>query len=89
MVYLFDRSTGASPQAVNIKNTTINFAGRKKKTQATEIREHFEKFGTVRNVSVKKGNGVVVFASPEEANEAMKTTVLFVGKSKLCDMKLT
>ncbi len=89
MVFLFDRSTGATPPVVHISNTTINFAGRKKKTQATEIREHFGKFGTVRKVNVKKGNGVVVFASPEEANEAMKATVHFVGKSKLCDMQLT
>ncbi len=89
VVSLFDRSTGGGHQAASISKTTIQFSGVKKKTQETEIRKYFENFGTVKKVKSKKGKGVVVFALPEEANEAMKMTSHFVGKSKLCDMKLT
>ncbi len=40
-------------------------------------------------VELKKGEGVVAFSLPEEANKAMQKTVHIVGTSKLCDMKLT
>ncbi len=89
MVSLFDRSTGGGHQAASISKTTIQFSGVKKKTQETEIREYFENFGTVKKVKSQKGTGVVVFALPDEANEAMKMKNHFVGKSQLCDMKLT
>ncbi len=63
--------------------TTIQFSGVKKNTNRTEFREYFEKLGTVKMVQLMKGKGIVTFALPEEASEAMEVKVHYVCDSQL------
>ncbi len=81
--------TSVSFQVASISTKTVQFAEVKRERQETEIRKYFRKFGTVVMVKLKKGEGVVAFSLPEEANKAMQMTVHIVGTSKLCDMELT
>ncbi len=81
--FSFDRLTSVIFHVASISKKNVQFAEVKRERQETEIRKYFRKFGTVVMVELKKGEGVVAFSLPEEANKAMQKTVHIVGTSKL------